>query len=257
MPFTLAHPAAVLPLKRLRALDPLPLIVGSVMPDIGYYFPRYIRLQLPDGHSFVGSFTFCLPVALGLLALLVALQVPMLEPLPTGHRQFVASLIERFKSRKHYLIAAVPSILIGVWSHLIWDSFTHRNRWAVEHLDLLRGTVQLPLIGSMEVFRALQYVSSVVGLAVIAVCYISAQRDFVRAHRPVEVRGKRTVLLGALLAFSGAVAAYQVTQLHRFSVYRFSIIGLTSGVAVFCVAWFVVGLALVTLRASQPASFDK
>lgn len=257
MPFTLAHPAAVLPLKRLRALDCLPLIVGSVIPDIGYYFPRYIRLQLPDGHSFVGSFTFCLPVALGLLALLVALQIPILEPLPIGHRQFVASLIERFKSRKHYLIGAVPSILIGVWSHLIWDSFTHRNGWAVQRLGLLRATLQLPLNGSMEIFRALQYISSVVGLSVIAVCYISAQRAFIRAHRPVEVRGKRTVLLGALLALSAAVASYKITQLHRFSFYRVGTVGLTSGVAAFCVAWFVAGLTLVMPRASHAAPWDK
>ncbi len=257
MPFTLAHPAAVLPLQRLRALDPLPLIIGSVTPDIGYYFPRTIRLQLPAAHSFVGSLTFCLPVALGLLAMLVALQIPMLEPLPNGHRQFVAASIERFRSRKFYLAAAVPSILIGVWSHLIWDSFTHRNRWVVQHLDLLRASLQLPLIGSMEVFRALQYVSSMVGLAVIVICYMSAERGFVRVHKPVEVRSKRTILLGSLLALSAAMAAYQVSQLRRFSFYRLSIVSLTSGVFVFCVLWFVSGLVLLMLRAYQTAPSDR
>jgi Domain of unknown function (DUF4184) len=256
MPFTLAHPAAVLPLRRLRALDPLPLIVGSVTPDIGYYFPRTIRLQLPAAHSFVGSLTFCLPVALGLLAMLVALQIPMLEPLPNGHRQFVAASIERFRSRKFYLAAAVPSILIGVWSHLIWDSFTHRNRWVVQHLDLLRASLQLPLIGSMEVFRALQYVSSVVGLAVIVICYMSAERGFVRVHKPVEVRSKRTILLGSLLALSAAMAIYKVTQLSHLSFNRLGIVGLTSGVAVFCVSWFVSGLVLVTLRPHETVPSD-
>ena len=257
MPFTLAHPAAVLPLKRLRALDPLPLIVGSVTPDIGYYFPRQIRLYLPAAHSFVGSFTFCLPVALGLLAILIALRIPILEPLPTEHRQFVASLIERFQSRKFYLAAAVPSILIGVWSHLIWDSFTHRNRWAVQHSDLLRMTLQLPLLGSMEVFRALQYLSSVLGLVAIGICYLSAERRFVRTYRPVDVRDNRAVLFGSLLTLSAAIAAYKVAQLRRFSFYRLSIVGLTSGVAVFCVLWFVSGLALVMLPAYQTAPSDR
>jgi len=256
MPFTLAHPAAVLPLQRLRAFDPLPLIIGSVTPDIGYYFPRTIRLQLPAAHSFVGSLTFCLPVALGLLAMLVALQIPMLEPLPNGHRQFVAASIERFRSRKFYLAAAVPSILIGVWSHLIWDSFTHRNRWVVQHSDLLRMTVQLPLLGSMELFRALQYLSSVLVLIVIGICYLSAERRFARAHSPVDARGKRIVLLGALLALSVAIAACKVAQLRRFSFYRLGIVDLTSGVAVFCVLWFVCGLALVTLRNYQIVSSE-
>ena len=256
MPFTLAHPAAVLPLTRLRALDPLPLIIGSVAPDIGYYFPRYIKLRLPAAHSFVGSLTFCLPVALGLLAMLIALQRPLLEPLPAGHRQFVAFLIERFQSRKFYLAAAVPSVLIGVWSHLIWDSFTHKNRWAVQHSDLLRSTLQLPLIGSMEIFRALQYASSVVGLAVIIICYLSAKREFVRAHKLVETRSKRPVLLVALIVLSVMVAAHKVIQLHRFSVYRFGTAALTSSVAVFCVAWFGCGLVLVMLRTFQLVSSE-
>ena len=257
MPFTLAHPAAVLPLKRLRVLDPLPLIIGSITPDIGYYFPRQIRLYLPAAHSFVGSFTFCLPVALGLLALLVALRIPMLEPLPTEHRQFVASLIERFQSRKLYLAAAVPSVLIGVWSHIVWDSFTHRNRWAVQHLALLRDTVELPLIGSFEAFRALQYISSVVGLVVVVISYMSAERRFVRAYRPVVVRGKRAVLLGSLLAISAVIVAYKVMYLRRFSFYRLGMTGLTSGVAVFCVLWFLSGLVLVMLRAHQTAPSDR
>jgi Domain of unknown function (DUF4184) len=151
----------------------------------------------------------------------------------------------------------VPSILIGVWSHLIWDSFTHRNRWAVQHSDLLRMTLQLPLLGSMEVFRLLQYLSSIIGLVVIGICYLSAERRFARTHRPVEVRGKRIVLLGSLLALSAAIAAYKVSQLHRFSFYRLSIVSLTSGVSVFCVLWFVSGLVLLMLRAYQTAPSDR
>lgn len=257
MPFTFAHPAAVLPLKRLRALDTLPLIVGSVTPDIGYYLPPQIRVYLPAAHSFVGSLTFCLPVALGLLAILVSLQIPMLEPLPDGHRQFVAALIERFRSRRFYLAAAVPSILIGAWSHIIWDSFTHRNRWGVKHLALLEETLQLPLIGSIEIFRVLQYVSSVVGLLVVAIWYMSAERRFVQAYKLVIVRDNRSVLLGSLLALSAVMAVGKVLYQRGFSFSRFGMAGLTWGVAVFCVMWFVSGLMLVALRAFQTAPSDR
>jgi Domain of unknown function (DUF4184) len=254
MPLTLAHPAAVLPLIRLRVLDALPLIVGSITPDIGYYLPHQIRLYLPDpqgAHSFVGSFIFCLPVALVLLALLLAFQIPLLEPLPNGHRQFVASLIERFRSRKSYLVAAVPSVLIGVWSHIVWDSFTHRNRWAVQHFALLRETLELPLIGSLELFRALQYISSLIGLVVVIRCYVSAERRFVRANKPVGVGGNRAVLLGSLLALSAAIAAGKVIYQRGLSFPRLGIAGLTSGIAIFCVLWFISGLVLVMLRAYQ------
>jgi uncharacterized protein DUF4184 len=247
MPFTLAHPAAVLPLMRLRALDALPLIIGSVTPDIGYYLPQRISFHLPQAHSLAGSLSFCLPVALVLLATLVALQIPLIEPLPTEHRQFVASLIERFQSRKLYLAAAVPSILIGVWTHIIWDSFTHRNRWVVQHSTLLRMNLQAPMIGPVEVFRVLQYVSSAVGLVILIIAYISAERRFVRGHRPADVQGKRAVLLGLLLAMSGAITAGEVMQLRHFSFDRLGFVALTSG-AVFGVLWFVSGLVLVTLR---------
>jgi hypothetical protein len=256
MPLTLAHPAAVLPLIRLRTLDALPLIIGSVMPDIGYYLPHQIRWYLTDAHSFVGSFIFCLPVALALLAMLVALQIPMLEPLPTGHRQFVASLIERFKSRRLYLAAAVPSILIGAWSHIVWDSFTHRNRWAVRHLSLLRESLELPLIGSFEIFRALQYISSVVGLVVVVVCYISAERRFVRAYRPADI-GANAPFAGFTAGDIGRGSGLKSDTPASVLLYRLSMTGLTSGVAVLCALWFVSGLVLVMLRAYQIARSDR
>ena len=43
MPWTLVHPAAVLPLRKL-GVNRLPfggLVVGSVAPDIGYYVGRF------------------------------------------------------------------------------------------------------------------------------------------------------------------------------------------------------------------------
>src|SRR5882672_6336607 len=67
MPFTLAHPAAVLPLRRWPRLDFVALVIGSMTPDFGYY------LLLPDmrleTHSFAGSLETCLPVGLLLVLL--------------------------------------------------------------------------------------------------------------------------------------------------------------------------------------------
>ncbi|HTN72190.1 MAG TPA: DUF4184 family protein, partial [Methylomirabilota bacterium] len=128
---------------------------------------------------------------------------------------------------------------------------------AVRHLALLGETLELPLIGSLEVFRALQYISSLIGLVVVISCYVSAERRFVLANRPEDVGDKRTVLLGSLLAISGVVVAYKVMYLRRFSFYRLGMTGFTSGVAVFCVLWFVSGLVLVMLRAYQTVQSDR
>src|SRR6267142_2803077 len=72
MPFTLAHPAVVLPLRRFspRVLSFPALVVGSITPDVGYCFGR---LNVEEfSHSFVGSLAFCLPVGLLMVAIFYA-----------------------------------------------------------------------------------------------------------------------------------------------------------------------------------------
>ncbi len=65
MPFTLAHPAAVIPLKKStygRYFSLSALIAGSIVPDLGYLVP------LADftgfSHSLGGIIVFGLPVGL-------------------------------------------------------------------------------------------------------------------------------------------------------------------------------------------------
>ena len=67
MPFTLAHPAAILPL-RSRYLHTMPLILGAMTPDLPYYAPGNLARFVPETHEFEASYTVCL--ALGYLALL-------------------------------------------------------------------------------------------------------------------------------------------------------------------------------------------
>ena len=72
MPFTLSHPAAVLPLRtRAPALPFTALVIGSMTPDAEYYlpfepFPRRLT------HAFVGVPT--VDLVLG-IAMLVAVQL--------------------------------------------------------------------------------------------------------------------------------------------------------------------------------------
>ncbi len=68
VPFTLAHPAAILPLRRVWRLRTAPLIIGALIPDLPYYVPGSIGRFLPETHNLEGSVTVCL--ALGYLALL-------------------------------------------------------------------------------------------------------------------------------------------------------------------------------------------
>src|SRR2546422_563636 len=62
MPFTLAHPAAVIPLRRVlgRASVLSALIIGSLSPDVIYFIP--LGIGRATSHSLAGLFWFCIPV---------------------------------------------------------------------------------------------------------------------------------------------------------------------------------------------------
>jgi hypothetical protein len=59
------------------------------------------------------------------------------------------------------------AILIGVATHILWDSFTHPNFWPYDHWQFLHRTVLLPVYGPMEYVRVIQHGSTVVGAAVL------------------------------------------------------------------------------------------
>ena len=89
MPFTLAHPAAILPLRGIPPLHGImlvrtaPLIIGAMIPDTPYYLPASVLRtaaavhRIPDTHTLEGTLTTC--VLLGYLALagLFALRQPL------------------------------------------------------------------------------------------------------------------------------------------------------------------------------------
>ncbi|PRY03982.1 uncharacterized protein DUF4184 [Pontibacter ummariensis] len=131
MPFTFSHPAVVLPLKYLPKgwVSLTGLVVGSVVPD----FEKFIKMEPGNtfSHTWHGLFWFNLPLGI-LLAFVfhVIVRNPLVDHLPL----FLKKRLVRFKSfnwplyfRKHYGIVML-SVLIGAFSHLVWDSFTHKGK---------------------------------------------------------------------------------------------------------------------------------
>ncbi len=168
MPFTFAHPAAVLPIhSRFKKWIPLSaLVIGSLVPDAAYYLPMPGHFK-QNSHTFLGTFSSALPV--GILVLLIfywiAPQVVFL--LPSPHREVLQPRIKTPASLVEVLMAAC-GIVLGAESHVLWDSFTHQAGWAVERVPLLRE----PLVGDkVPVYLALQYLSTVFGLCVILYAY--------------------------------------------------------------------------------------
>lgn len=139
MPFPLAHPAAVLPLRRYcpRWLSFPALVIGSLTPDAGYCLGELGgRDWGVFTHGVLGSVVFCLPLGMVLLALFYALRSPVVRMLPTPYQQALLPLCRR-SSGSSWVV--VLSLLIGTWTHLLWDSFTHNDGWFVQHLPVLQS----------------------------------------------------------------------------------------------------------------------
>jgi hypothetical protein len=172
MPFTLFHPALVLPARYLpakwkRYFSVTGLITGSVAPD----FEKFIQMRGGNiySHTLAGAFGFDLPMSV-LLAFLfhVVVKDTLITYLPT------AALIARFSVYKHrhwqpkrHYVLVLMSMLIGIFSHLVLDSATHANGQLANQLPALSNyyEVMFVTIRGYQLLEISYYV-----LAALAIC---------------------------------------------------------------------------------------
>ena len=147
---------------------PSALVIGTFAPDFEYF----LRLA-PDrgfGHTLPGTFALTLPAALLVLWIfhsLVKWPATMLMPDPIRNR-LVSHLGDfRFGGAGRFLLI-LASLLLGIATHLLWDSFTHANTWFYAHWPLLRAFVHLPILGPIPYYKIFQHCSTVVGTGVVA-----------------------------------------------------------------------------------------
>jgi hypothetical protein len=162
VPFTLSHVAAVLPLRRGPAsrwvLPAAPLVLGSMAPDLVMVLAQPALRSA--SHSVVGSVTVDLP----LVAVTWLLWVHLVRA-PLG--QLVPSVAARWRPppagpRAVRLARWLAAALIGIATHLGWDSFTHRDGWVVLHVQALQTVVL-----GLRAADLMQLCSSVLGLVVL------------------------------------------------------------------------------------------
>ena len=202
MPFTLAHPAVVLPLRRFcpRLLNFPALIIGSITPDLGYFFGR---LNVNDfAHGWLGSFVFCLPVGLLLTALFYGLRTRVVERLPERQRE---RLLPLCRQPVGSWLGIIVSLIVGVWTHLLLDSFTHKDGWAVEHLPVLQIAVGSVADHTLRIHHLLWYASSFAGVFWLYYVYEQWRRAAIEVA-PGEssiMRFCQALLIAALAVFIG------------------------------------------------------
>lgn len=147
VPFTLGHPAAVLPLRRFLWFPGL--VAGAMAPDVGYYIP-----VLPTHDVLGGSLA---AVVLLLAGRLLLPSVMALSP------KFVRTRVSRPGDFRQPFVRAL-SIVVGVLTHLLWDAFTQTGGWFVQRWDWLTVSV----VGPHRLYNVVGYISSIGGMALLA-----------------------------------------------------------------------------------------
>lgn len=248
MPFTIAHSVTSRPIARLsggRLVAPA-LAVGAMAPDFEYL--AHLSATRTIGHTPAGVFLLCLPTALVALFLWERLLAPVLSQLlrpGTGGLTNGWGEGDHFRSPSRIALVGL-SVVIGSYSHIAWDAFTHEGGAVV---SLWSGFSHNVGPGWFPVYQWLQYGCSLFGMAVLGVWAHRAYR------RPVEERsadrggpradrseGGRTrwAVAGAMaggLLLVGALGAVQgADQGDSYDVLKGAVIGALAGAVLSLVA---------------------
>lgn len=168
MPFTLCHPAVILPLYRCapRRTSLAALVIGSMMPDLPYFFVTGASGDF--SHTFLGILLYCVPVgALVYLLYHALLREAWLDWAPPAIGTRLPAAVPWRPTDARSLAVLLGSLALGAASHVAWDAFTHGHTAVVDRLDVLHAPV---MIGAYvtPLYNLLQHLSTLVGALVIA-----------------------------------------------------------------------------------------
>ncbi|WP_326583537.1 DUF4184 family protein [Streptomyces sp. NBC_00481] len=265
MPFTLSHAAAVLPALRGdgTARGPLVssvLVAGSFAPDLTYYVASVLPEAMEFGdvtHSFAGVFTVDVLVTWALVGLWLLLREPLVALLPRGRQGRVAALVRSGTGARRFSPSLAlwwyVSAALGSLTHVVWDAFTHLDRWGMRLFPVLGEE-----IAGSPLYWYLQYGGSAIAAVVIAVFVVLALRRQ-PAVEPVGVPVLSSAdrwVAGAVIGGCALVAAAQ--RVARWWAYWGSVAKPYEVIPTICFgagAGLVVGVVLygVGVRVRRPA----
>jgi hypothetical protein len=218
LPFTLSHAAAVLPAVRTDGtgrgpLVPAVLVAGSFAPDMTYYAASAVSGAMEFGdvtHSFPGVFTVDVLIAWALVGLWLLVREPLVALLPRARQGRVSALVRcgtpRARVRPSLVLRWYASAVLGALTHVVWDAFTHLDRWGMRLFPVLGREV-----AGSPLYWYLQYGGSAVAAVVIAVFVALAVRR-APVREPVGVPGlsvRDRWLAGAVIGGFALVGAVQ------------------------------------------------
>ena len=217
MPFTLAHPAAVLPLlHRGHARGGLigsALVFGAMAPDAPYFAGAFGIGDL--AHTWAAVPTLDLAITIGLAAVWhLVLRAPLVGLLPARWAAAADQLTAPRERRGRFSSAPwfVLSAIIGTVTHVAWDGFTHPGRFGVRLFPVL----QTARILGEPPYVLLQYGCSGLGVGALGFWTV---REMRRAERSgtstAPPAGNRRLAFGLIAVSAILGAAYRAAEWAR------------------------------------------
>ena len=254
MPFTLAHPAAAVPLAK-RGIPLSAVVIGSLSPDFLYFIS--FSTSNSFGHTLPGLVLFDLPLSLAVLWIFhKVLKEPLLHLLPDSHRQRLRPVAQGFYfgPPQRWLFLAL-AILLGAFTHIVWDSFTHENRWIVQNIPLLKATILQTVYGNLKVYKVLQHGSTLVGTGLLLYWYTKWHQSATPQDNELafSFSGPTKLIIISLIGLGALIFALLYTFLNLPPLTNLSVVkllvrylvlagtgGLLVELIVFCLAWHFI-----------------
>lgn len=209
MPFTLAHPAAILPFLR-QPFVPIALVAGALAPDLPYFMRVPVAsgdwyeplLNGSNSHDFAQILTVGLPLSLVVAGFLWLVSEPLRWATPDqwlpNHKK-----LGRDPSSARIALWIFYSLMLGLFTHIAWDSFTHAYGWVVQQLPFLSAEI----ISGFPLYRILQHASTLAGLVILALWYLKRLKANPAKNPRTAGTGIRLALLAAVIIVPAAVVA--------------------------------------------------
>ena len=239
MPFTLSHAAAILPFRPL-GIPLSALVAGSMAPDVPYFLPLSIGGLT---HSRWGVVTIDLLIGVIMLVTWWVLLRPVVMDLaPRRVRHLMGARVVEARWRWTFgtVVGSLVGIVVGAFTHVLWDSFTHPGRFGVERVDWLEESYS-----DIAGHELAQHVSTVLGLGILAIAVWRHARlrlpAPVQPHQP-ELRPLALLALaiGVVVGVVGALSeADNPYRSLAFNLVTQTIAGAVVGLGMTAVLWHV------------------
>lgn len=232
MPFTFAHPAAVLPLrtKKNTYTNFSALVLGSMAPDFEYFI--HFRPYQVYGHTILGQIFYNLPlVIIVYLVFNMLIKEPLIINLPAPLYNQYSYLLKnelRIKTLRSFFVF-IYSALLGMFTHLLWDSFTHKEGYFVKSVHFFSNTINI--IGhKFPLYKVLQHGSSIIGMLILLLYTFMISRKDKKIIIKANVNKKSQFIYWISIVFiQFVIACTVIIAVNDFSLGRIVVSLMSSG----------------------------